>query len=158
MANSLSYRKIIDGQKQANIAPNLGILAKKLGRAFCRQHLMDLRHHRMRERERNFSVAAPLTSMSYGRPIVSGGGFFILCGVMLTMALEARAGPLAFPIYIPQECVALAQREGVPMLIENKYQAAKARYKLYRLTTSDPLVRECRAAVDRVRRAAVAKD
>ncbi len=44
-------------------------------------------------------------------------------------------------------------RESVPTTIENKYQAARAKYKLYRLSKSDPLVRDCRAAVERVRNA-----
>ena len=61
---------------------------------------------------------------------------------------------MSFPVYVPQECVALAQREGMPTVIENKYQAAKAKYKLYHLSKRDPLVRDCRAAVDRIRSAA----
>lgn len=56
-----------------------------------------------------------------------------------------------FPVSVPQECVALAYREGVPTVIENRYQAAKAKLKLYRLSTRDPLVRGCRQAVDRMR-------
>ena len=46
-----------------------------------------------------------------------------------------------------------ARREGVPVVIENKLQATRARIKLARLSASDPLVRECRAAVERQRAA-----
>ena len=73
---------------------------------------------------------------------------------MLTISPGALAGTMAFPVYIPQECIALAQREGMPTVIENKYQATKAKYKLYRLSKRDPLVRNCREAVDRIRSAA----
>ena len=59
-----------------------------------------------------------------------------------------------YPVTIPQECFELAQREGVPTVIENKYQAAKARLKLASMKNSDHLVRECRAAVARAKRAA----
>jgi len=61
---------------------------------------------------------------------------------------------ITFPISIPQECVELAQREGVPVLIENKYQASKAKIKLARLSGNDPMVRECRAAVQRAQKSA----
>ena len=61
-----------------------------------------------------------------------------------------------YPVSIPQECVELAQREGVPVVIENKYQAVKARLKLARLSGKDPLVQGCRAAVDRARKAQAA--
>ena len=60
---------------------------------------------------------------------------------------------VTFPVSIPLECVELAQREGVPIVIENKYQATKAKIKLARLSGRDPLVRECRAAVERQRAA-----
>ena len=54
---------------------------------------------------------------------------------------------VTFPVSIPLECVELARREGVPIVIENKYQATRAKIKLARLSGRDPLVRECRAAV-----------
>ena len=56
---------------------------------------------------------------------------------------------VVFPVSIPQECVELANREGVPTVIENRYQATKAKLKLYRLSNRDPLVRECKQAVER---------
>jgi hypothetical protein len=66
-------------------------------------------------------------------------------------------GPIAsqqFPIPVPQECVLLAQREHVPIVIKNKYQAALARVKLGRLSDSQPMVSECKEAVARLKAAA----
>jgi hypothetical protein len=60
---------------------------------------------------------------------------------------------VTYPVPVPQECAELAQREGVPLMIENRYQAMKARYKLARLSDHDPLVRQCRAAVARAKKA-----
>jgi hypothetical protein len=76
----------------------------------------------------------------------------------LLLSLVASAPAMAevavmFPISIPQECVELAQREGVPIVIENRYQATKAKIKLARMSGRDPLVRECRAAVKRAQQA-----
>ena len=70
----------------------------------------------------------------------------------LTAAAQAEVA-ITYPISVPQECFVLAQREGVPTLIENRYQAVKARLKLARLSGKDPMVQECRAAVERVRKA-----
>jgi hypothetical protein len=73
----------------------------------------------------------------------------------LTVVLSSPAiAEVTFPVSIPQECYELAQREGVPVLIQNRYQATKAKLKLARLSNRDPLVRECRAAVQRAREAA----
>jgi len=75
------------------------------------------------------------------------------CAVLASV--PALAGTtVAFPISIPHECVELAQREGVPIVISNKYQFAKARIQLALLKDSDPLVRDCRDAVNRARQAA----
>jgi hypothetical protein len=60
---------------------------------------------------------------------------------------------LTFPVSIPQECLELAQREHVPILITNRYQATKAKIKLYRLSDSDPMVLECKQAVGRLKAA-----
>jgi hypothetical protein len=62
---------------------------------------------------------------------------------------------LTFPVSVPMECMELAQREGVPTVINNKYEAVKARLKLARLSGRDPMVHECREAVQRARRAAL---
>ena len=70
----------------------------------------------------------------------------------LTIAFTTlAAAEVVYPVSVPSECVELANREGVPTVIENRYQALKAKVKLYRLSTRDPMVRECRQAVDRMR-------
>lgn len=70
------------------------------------------------------------------------------------LAVPAMAEAVTFPVSVPQECVELALREGVPVVIQNKFQATRARLKLASLRNSDPLVRECRAAVASATRAA----
>jgi hypothetical protein len=78
------------------------------------------------------------------------GGMLGVIGLSIVIANEsAWAGSAVFPISVPPECISLAQREGVPTMIENRYQAAKAKLKLARLNGSDPMVQECRAAVKR---------
>jgi len=89
----------------------------------------------------------PRHSLNRGSP----RSFYGLALAMVSSA--ASAGTASFPVYVPQECVALAQREGVPVIIENRVQAAKAKFKLYRLKASDPLVRDCRDAVRRAQTA-----
>ena len=75
--------------------------------------------------------------------------------LMLVFSVPASAEVVVtFPVSIPQECVALAMREGVPTVMANKYQAASAKHNLDRLSGSDPLVQTCRAAVARARQAA----
>jgi hypothetical protein len=76
----------------------------------------------------------------------------VLC--MLAFSGPVVADEVAFPVTIPHECYELAQREGVPIVIENRYQAVKARTKLARMSSHDPLVSECRAAVNRAKQAA----
>ena len=79
----------------------------------------------------------------------------LLTALAVFISSPVSAGvSVTFPVSIPLECVELAQREGVPIVMENKYQATKARIKLARLNGRDPLVRECRAAVERQRAAA----
>jgi hypothetical protein len=78
----------------------------------------------------------------------------ITAALALVVTTPVAAEMPKFPVSIPQECFELAQREGVPTLIENKYQATKAKFKLARLSKGDPLVRECRAAVHRAQQAA----
>jgi len=72
----------------------------------------------------------------------------------LVLATPVAAESVQFPITIPQECFELAQREGVPTVIENRVQAAKAKLKLAQMKNSDHLVRECRAAVHHAQEAA----
>jgi hypothetical protein len=73
--------------------------------------------------------------------------------MMCLVTVPAIAASSPFPVSVPQECFELAQREGVPVLIENRYQATKAKIKLARMSNRDPLVRECRAAVSRAQEA-----
>ena len=75
----------------------------------------------------------------------------------LLITTPVAAESVQFPITIPQECFELAQREGVPTVIENKMQATKAKLKLAQMKNSDHLVRECRAAVHRAQQAAAAQ-
>ena len=72
----------------------------------------------------------------------------------LLITTPVAAESVQFPITIPQECFELAQREGVPTVIENRMQATKAKLKLAQMKNSDHLVRECRAAVHRAQEAA----
>ena len=76
----------------------------------------------------------------------------MIAALIFVLSTPAMA-EVVFPVSIPQECVELANREGVPTVIENKYQAAKAKLKLYRLSNRDPMVRDCRQAVDRMKAA-----
>jgi hypothetical protein len=67
---------------------------------------------------------------------------------LLLSVCPALAEPVInYPVPIPSECFQLAERERVPTLIENRYQALKAKYKLARLNRSDPLVAQCKEAV-----------
>ena len=78
----------------------------------------------------------------------------LMTAVALTFALSTpAAAEIVYPVSVPQECVELANREGVPTVIENRYQAVKAKLKLYRLSNRDPLVRECKQAVERMKAA-----
>jgi hypothetical protein len=45
----------------------------------------------------------------------------------------------------------LAAREHMATVIENRYQALRAEYKLARLSRADPMVAQCREAVDRLK-------
>jgi hypothetical protein len=74
--------------------------------------------------------------------------------ILIVTAIVLVNGPLAakpvnYPVPVPSECMQLAEREHVPTIIENRYQALKAEYKLHRLSKADPLVAQCRDAVDR---------
>ena len=69
--------------------------------------------------------------------------------IVMVFSGPALAEETMYPVSIPQECFELAAREGVPTVIENRYQGLRAKAKLARLSSRDPLVRECRAAVHR---------
>ena len=78
---------------------------------------------------------------------VIGAAVLTLCAFNFGPAMAEAV----FPISIPAECVELAQRESVPVVINSKYEAAKAKLKLSRLSSRYPLVAQCRAAVERAR-------
>jgi hypothetical protein len=68
--------------------------------------------------------------------------------VLVLTGLACLAGEaIQYPVAIPGGCVALAQREGYPTLIENRWEGLKARAKLVRMKNSDPLVHQCKDAV-----------
>lgn len=59
----------------------------------------------------------------------------------------------AAQVPVPSECVELAQREGFPTDVLTKAQAAKAKYRMSRLSDRDPLVKQCREAVKAAQKA-----
>ena len=101
------------------------------------------------------TVFATLTFASYSLQLFNGDEMRLSTAALaLLITTPVAAESVQFPITIPQECFELAHREGVPTVIENKMQAAKAKLKLAQMKNSDHLVRECRAAVHRARQAA----
>jgi Integrase core domain len=73
--------------------------------------------------------------------------------VLLTFSTPLAAEPaISYPVQVPQECAQLAEREHVPVVIANRYQALKAEYKLARLSKTDPMVAQCKEAVERLSR------
>ena len=54
-----------------------------------------------------------------------------------------------FPFQFRRNASCLLEREGVPTVYENKYQATKAKIKLAGMSEADPLVRGVRRAVHR---------
>ena len=70
---------------------------------------------------------------------------------MALISTGAVASQPEFPQSVPSACTALAERHGVPSLIENKAQARAAEAKLNALSVSEEGVRECRTAVTRIK-------
>jgi hypothetical protein len=68
----------------------------------------------------------------------------------LAAAPSWAADDMTFPVSIPSECMALAQREHVPIVLENKVEAVRVKVKLARMKDSDPLVSQCKQAVVRL--------
>ena len=64
---------------------------------------------------------------------------------------NVRKYAVALLFAVPGGCYELAQREGVPVVISNRYEAVKAKVKLARLRDGDPMVHDCREAVNRTR-------
>lgn len=77
----------------------------------------------------------------------------VILGLLLVGFVKyARADSTSrYPIYAPSECTGLAQREDVPLIIENAIQEAKARAKMAIQNRRDPLVKECRSAIKRLK-------
>jgi hypothetical protein len=76
---------------------------------------------------------------------------FLVLTFGLTSALPAMAADMfAFPIPIPQECVAVAQREHVPTVVKSKTEATKAKLRLDQLNDRDPMVLQCKQSVARL--------
>ncbi len=73
-----------------------------------------------------------------------------LCMALISTG-AARASQPEFPQSVPPACTALADRHGVPSLIENKAQARTAEAKLNALSVSEEGVHECRIAVTRIK-------
>lgn len=71
----------------------------------------------------------------------------LVLGVML-----GGAGDVSAQIAVPPGCVALAAREGFPTDSLTKIQFARARLRLARLNKTDPLVVQCREAIEVARR------
>jgi hypothetical protein len=68
--------------------------------------------------------------------------------VLLLTGVACSAGEvIQYPVAIPEGCMALAQREGYPTLIGNRWEGVKARAKLARMKNSDTLVHQCKDAV-----------
>jgi hypothetical protein len=68
--------------------------------------------------------------------------------LLLVTGVACSAGEaIHYPATIPPGCMALAQREGYPTLIESRWEGVKARAKLARMKNSDPLVHQCKDAV-----------
>jgi hypothetical protein len=67
--------------------------------------------------------------------------------------LVALSGPAAAEISttVPGECADLAMRNGIESVIHGRRDLAMAIAKLARAKASDPGVRECRAAVRKIR-------
>jgi hypothetical protein len=104
------------------------------------------------------TVFATLTFASYSLQLFNGDEMRLKTAALaLLITTPVAAESVQFPITIPQECFELAQREGVPTVIENRMQATKAKLKLAQMKNSDHLVRECRAAVHRAQQAVAAQ-
>jgi hypothetical protein len=78
----------------------------------------------------------------------------LIAAFVLSLSRPLAAEPaIVYPVSFPQECVQLADREHASSVIANRYQALKAEYKLSRLSKTDPMVTQCRDAVERLKAA-----
>jgi hypothetical protein len=83
-----------------------------------------------------------LQRTQYDRRLSLALGLYLLTGVACSAGEVIR-----YPVAIPDGCFALAQRDGYPTVIANRWEAVKARAKLFRMRNSDPLVRQCKDSV-----------
>jgi hypothetical protein len=77
----------------------------------------------------------------------------ILAATMLVSGTALAEATVSYPVRVPQECVELAQRESVPVVIRNEVEGMRAMVRLTNMRNSDHLVRECRAAIARAQQA-----
>ena len=61
--------------------------------------------------------------------------------------LLLATNPALAQFQVPGECTELAAREGFPTDVLTKSQAAQARVRMARLSDRDPLVKQCRGAI-----------
>jgi hypothetical protein len=73
-----------------------------------------------------------------------------LLALSVMIALSGTAGA-EMNTTVPDECVALAMRNGIEAVIHGRRDLAIAVAKLARAKASEPGVLECRAAVKRIR-------
>lgn len=78
----------------------------------------------------------------------------IIIGTVIVSLATPAAAKVTYPASIPPECSQLAEREHVPNITANRYQALKAEYKLAHLNKADPMVAQCKDAVERAKAAA----
>lgn len=68
-------------------------------------------------------------------------------GVCLaSLCFSPAHAQIQYPISIPAGCIALAQRENIPLVVESYAQGLKLKMRL-KFVRSDPLVDQCRIAV-----------
>lgn len=69
----------------------------------------------------------------------------------ITIGLMLLAGEAHANTPVPPGCIALAVREGFPTDSLTRLQLARARVRMARLSKSDPLVVQCRSAIEAAR-------
>jgi len=71
--------------------------------------------------------------------------------IVITIALLLAASPALAQYQVPGECIELAAREGFPTDALTRIQAMRASVRLARLSGRDPLVQQCRSAIQHIR-------
>jgi len=62
----------------------------------------------------------------------------VVISLLAVLAVSPAVAMDLYPFGVPGECYDLAQREGVPVVISTRYEAAKAKIKLARLHDANP--------------------